>query len=213
MEENIAEGYNDRRKRKREKLCDRRRAALSEKAVLETPIKRMRIERRIASNISDLEDSTSYDPESDLDCLSDSDVLKYDTEDESWDKYLPQVLIGGEEDYILCGGDLKDLLEYLEEHANTVEEMLVILESVQEKDILAYGYFLTGMIRLCNLLIKKSNPVTEPIEIAAWGEILDVNSEDAVPSSEDTEPLSEDTEPSSEDTEPLLNLEENLDEW
>jgi hypothetical protein len=192
VEETITERHSNKRKRKREKLCDRRRATLSEKAVLETPMKRIRIERRIASNISELEDSTSYDPESDLDCLNDSEVLEYDTEDESWDKYLPQVLIDGEEEYILCGGDLKDLMEYLEEHANTVEEMLAILESVQEKDILTYGYFLTGMIRLCNLLIKKSSPVTEQTEIATWEEDLNVNSEDTVSS---------------------LDLEEILDEW
>jgi len=198
VEENIAERHSNKRKRKSEKLCDRRRAALSEKAVLETPVKRIRIERSIASNISYLEDSTSYDPESDLDCLSDSEVLKYDTEDESWDKYLPQILIDGEEEYILCGGNLEDLLEYLEEHANTAEEMLAILKSVQEKHILAYECFLTSMIQLCNLLVKKSSPAAEQTEIAAQEEFLNANSEN--------------TELSPEDIASLLDL-EIPDEW
>ncbi len=179
VEENVAKRHDETRKRKRELICERRRATLSERAILETPMKRMRIDRRLSSNISKLEDSASYDPASDLDCLSDSELLNYDTEDESWDKYLPEVWIDGEGEYTLCGGDLNELLEYLDDNAKTVEEMLAILKSVSRKEILAYGYFLQGMIRLCKLLIKKSKSSEESTAgRATWEQVLNPGLED-----------------------------------
>jgi hypothetical protein len=202
VEENIAKTHVNKRKRKREAICETRRANLSEKAILETPMKRMRIERSLASNISDLEDSTTYNPTSDIDCLSDDELLKYDTDDETWDKYLPEVWIDGEGEYTLCGGDLKDLLEYLDDNANTVEDMSRILRSVREKDILTYSYFLNGMIKLCDLLIRKKADSEE------------TSSSDSEDSDETTEPLFDDV------TVPVLindsfedTLEEIIDDW
>ncbi|RLI50241.1 hypothetical protein DRO61_04135 [Candidatus Bathyarchaeota archaeon] len=183
VEENIAKTYDNERKRKRERICETRRAILSEQAILKTPMKRMRIERTLASNISVLEDSTTYSPTNNIDCLNDDEVLKYDTDDDSWDRYLPEVWTAGEGECTLCGGDLKDLLEYLDDNANTVEDMVSILRSVKKKDILTYGYFLDGMVKLCELLIlKKDDTNTEtPSPIDSGGD-----------SGESTEPLWDD---------------------
>ena len=203
VEENITRIHDNKRKRKREAVCEARRASLSEKAILKTPMKRMRIESSLASNICDLEDSVTYNPKSDIDCLSDDEILKYDTDDETWDKYLPEVWIDGEGEYTLCGGDLKDLLEYLDDNANTVEDMSRILRSVREKDILTYSYFLNGMIKLCDLLIRKKVDSEET-----------TSSSDSEDSGETTEPLFDDViipvlvNDSFEDT-----LEEIIDDW
>ena len=176
VEENIAKNHDNTRKRKREKICERRRATLSEKVLLETPMKRARIDRRLASKIQKLDGAVSYDPTEELDCLSDDDVLKYDTDDQSWDEYLPEVHIDCDGEYNLCAGDLGELIEYLDDNAKTVEEMLTILKSVKKKEILTYGYFLPGMIQLCDLLIrKKSDPSDEELqcfECLEWGHTI-----------------------------------------
>ena len=198
VEENIAKNHENTKKRKREKICDRRRATLSEKVTLETPMKKVRIDQSLASNIRELVDATSYDPVEDLDCLSDSEIIKYDTDDDSWDPYLPEVHIDGEGEYNLCAGDLGVLLEYLDDNANTVEEMLAILESVKDKDILAYGYFLSGMIMLCKLVIRKKSEASR------------VSSEE---SDETTEPLSDDIALLHRYHDNFINAEEILDEY
>nr|QBK86149.1 MAG: hypothetical protein LCMAC101_07440 [Marseillevirus LCMAC101] len=155
VEENISKNHDNTKKRKREEMCDRRRATLSESVMLETPRKRIRIHQGLASNISRLEGVTEYIPDDNLNCLSDSDILKYDTDDESWEEYFPLIEVNDEGENILCAGELDDLLIYLSKHARTDEDTLTILKSVKKKEILTYGYFLTGMIQLCKILIRK----------------------------------------------------------
>ena len=106
VEENIAKNHENTKKRKREEICDRRRATLSEKVILETPMKKVRIGQSLASNIRESDDAISYDPVEGIDCLSDSEIIKYDTDDDSWDPYLPEVRIDGEGEYSLCAGRL-----------------------------------------------------------------------------------------------------------
>ncbi len=177
VEENIAKNHDNARKRKRENICERRRSTLSEKVLLETPMKKVRIDRSLASKIQELDGAVSYDPIKDLDCLSDSDVLKYDTDDQSWDEYLPEVHIDFDGEYNLCAGNLDELIEYLDDNAETVEGMLDILKSVKENDILSYEHFLPGMIKLCNLLIRKNSDWESAAGWATWEQILGCGSE------------------------------------
>lgn len=194
IEENIAKNHDNTRKRKREKICEKRRATLSEKVILETPMKKVRICQTLASNIRKSDDAISYSPIGELDCLSDSEIIKYDTDDDSWDPYLHEVRIDGEGEYSLCAGDLDDLLDYLDDNTNTVDEMLPIIESIKEKDILTYGYFLPGMISLCKLLArKKSDAAQHQVSENEFGEsvytrdIEEISDEEASESLEDIE--------------------------
>ena len=86
-------------------------------------------------------------------------------------------------------------LLYLD-HANTVEEVLDILESVKNKDILAYGYFLQGMIQLCKLLIRKKSDTSE--------EILNAGPEENSNTESVTDTFSGTSSESSEDTETII---------
>ena len=73
-----------------------------------------------------------------------------------------------------------DLLDYLDDNTDTVEEMLTILKSIERKDILTYGYFLPGMIRLCKLLVRKKSDSSDEestAEVATWEEVLDLGIE------------------------------------
>lgn len=164
LDEYIGQKEDEAEENARDDLISGRRANLSEKVVvILPPFKRRRMREYRAEKISIAVDIPIIPPDKDIDDVSDGEFVLHDEKSETWDEYLPSLLLPAEEkdkpalSDLFIGGK-RDILKYLKQRGTSISHVRELIQETSSSHILEFDYFTDGWADLCSLILEQNLP-------------------------------------------------------